>query len=295
MTVPALRPTPPAESTAGCVADCIADADGRITFDLLRDRREGGASGAVLLLRLRGTKGRSDRAVEDVRLPLSPDGDGRLRAVLPGTAELAEGRWDAWVQQPGTDGETAVAPGIRDLRALVDRTPDPGGAVGGVVVRIPYPTADGRLAVRCWVRAPHAEAGPITFGPAAMTVDGTLYGAELGDDACVEARPAGRPERSCRAPVTGRDGSFSFSLPYDPPTAGPVTAPQLWELWLLPGGPSGSGTGRIRISRILDDIWDRKKIFVYPPRATTGDILAAPCYSADNDLCLRLEPARQHD
>lgn len=291
MTVPVLRSTPPTESTAGCVADCTTDADGRITFDLLRDPRGGGASGAVLLLRLRGTKEKSGRATDDVRLPLSPHGDGRLRAVLPGTAELAEGRWDAWVEQLGTDGETAVEPGIRDLRALVDRTPDPGG---GIVVRIPYPTADGRLAVRCWVRAPHAEAGPITFGPAAMTVDGKLYGAELGDDACVEARLAGHPDRSCRAPVTGKDGSFSFTLPYDRPAAGPVTAPQLWGLWLLPGGTSGSGTGGIRISRVLDDIWDRKKIFVYPTRAIAGDVLAAPCYSADNDLCLRLEPDRQH-
>lgn len=66
-------------------------------------------------------------------------------------------------------------------------------------------------------------------------------------------------------------------------------------VWLLPGGPSGSGTGGIRISRILDDIWDRKKIFGCPPRAATGDILVAPCHSADNDLCLRLEPARRHD
>lgn len=46
----------------------------------------------------------------------------------------------------------------------------------------------------------------------------------------------------------------------------------------------------VRISRILDDVWDRKKIFVYPGLSTGEGGRATPCYSTDNDLCVRLEP-----
>jgi hypothetical protein len=106
-------------------ADCIADAAGGITFDVV------GAEGpqAALVLRRRGGKAAGD----ELRLPLTPSGDGVSRAVLPSTVELAEGRWDA-----GTDDGVAVEPGIRDLRAIVDQTPADG--TGRIAVRVPYPT-----------------------------------------------------------------------------------------------------------------------------------------------------------
>ncbi len=61
-------------------ADCIADSAGGITFDIVGDA----SPGAVLVLRRRGGK----TAADVMRLPLTPAGEGRLRAVLPSTVEL---------------------------------------------------------------------------------------------------------------------------------------------------------------------------------------------------------------
>ncbi|MEU2674081.1 transferase [Streptomyces sp. NPDC007164] len=267
-------------------ADCTAGPGGGITFDLDLGRRED-QEAPELLLRLRGAKGKGGDG-HTVRLPLSPLRDGRLRAVLPGTAEPAEGRWDVYLREPGTQDGAAVAvePGIRDLRLLVDQVPQS----GRVAVRIPYPTLDGRLAVRCWLRAPHAEAGPVTLDGHGMTVEGTLYGTGLGADARVEARPPGADGRVLRVPVTGKEGTFAFTLPLDGLADGAVTEPRLWTLWLIPGTAEDGPAGGVRISRILDDVWDRKKIFVYPGRSTGEGGRATPCYSTDNDLCVRLEP-----
>ncbi|MGW0963364.1 transferase [Streptomyces gelaticus] len=278
MTASAVRRTPR--------ADCTVGPDGGITFDLDPHRSEDEEK-PELLLRLRGAKGRG-RDAETVRLPLSLLRDGRLRAVLPGTTQSAEGRWDVYLREPGEDDDKAVAvePGIRDLRLLVDRAP-----VGGrIAVRIPYPTLDGRLAVRCWLRAPHAEAGPVTFDGTGMTVEGTLYGTRLGTGARVEARGPGAEGRVLRVPVTGQEGAFAFTLPLDRLADGAVTAQQLWTLWLVPGAAEGEPARDVRISRILDDVWDRKKIFVYPARSAGKGVRATPCYSTDNDLCVRLEP-----
>lgn len=289
-TVPGQRRTPR--------ADCAAAPDGTITFEL-DDPGGGSASGAdggeapELLLRLRG--GTGDHAT--LRLPLRPaGGNNRYRAVLPGTVEPAEGRWDVRLRRPGADDGAAVPvePGLRDLRLLVDR--DATGA-GRIAVRVPYPTADGRLAVRCWVRSPHAEAGPVTFDGDGMTVEGALYGVVLGDGARVEARRGGASGRVHRAPVTGAAGTFSFTLPLAPLRDGPVREEQLWTLWLIPaadggraGEAAGERAGEVRISRLLDDVWDRKNVFVYPGRDIGEDARATPCYTGDNDLCVRVGP-----
>ncbi|MFJ8648163.1 hypothetical protein ACIRNI_18860 [Streptomyces sp. NPDC093546] len=246
-------------------ADCVADAAGGITFDIaVVDTAEP----ALVLRRRGGTGGPADEA----RLPLTPAGAGHLRAVLPSTMELPEGRWDVYL------GERAVEPGIRDLRSLVDRIPD---EEGPVAVRIPYPTADGRLAVRSWVRGPHAEAGDLSFGEGACTVEGTLYGAGLGPGAVAEARLG---ERVHRVPTAGEKGAFVFTLPYEPLAEDrPADGELLWELWLRPDADAEP----VRVSRILDDVWDRKSVFVYPAHQAEG-YRAAPCYTTDNTLCVRV-------
>ncbi|MFE7140860.1 transferase [Streptomyces sp. NPDC057644] len=275
-------------------ADCAADRAGTLTFDLtdltdLTDPAPAPAPASVLLLRRRGAAGRKPGGT--VRIPLSRSGPGRLRAVLPAAAELPEGRWDAYVEEPGPDSsepaETVVEPGLRDLRALVDRCPDSGAL--SVSTRIPYPTLDGRLAVRCWVRAPHAEAGSVVPGPSGMTAEGVLYGVEAGEEAVVEARLPGEPTRVHRFPLAAPDGpsgGFVFTLPFAELVTGPVREEQLWQLWLVPA----EGARGVRISRILDDVWSRNKSFVYPARPAADGVLATPCYTADNDLCVRLAP-----
>ncbi|MFI1191395.1 transferase [Streptomyces californicus] len=270
-------------SSTAVRADCAADPAGTLTFDLAGPAV---APASTLLLRRRGAAGAKPGGT--VRIPLSGSGPGRLRAVLPASTRLAEGRWDAYVEEREGEGAQAVEPGLRDLRALVDRAPDTG--VPGVSARVPYPTADGRLALRCWLRAPHAEAGDVLAGPDGMTVEGVLYGAAVGEGAAVEARLPGDPARThtvALTPSAGAAGSFAFTLPYAPPAAGPVSESQLWQLWLVPA----AGAEGVRISRILDDVWSRRTSFVYPGSPAAPGVLATPCYTADNDLCLRLEPA----
>ncbi|MFI6082326.1 hypothetical protein ACIBBB_15350 [Streptomyces sp. NPDC051217] len=262
------------------VAHCTADAAGTVAFELAGTT---GAAGTELVLRRRGGAARAD----EVRLPMTGP-----HAVLDRATPLAEGRWDiVHVAEPGDRDGQPVRPGTRDVRALVDRVP----GEGPVTVRVPYPTADGRLALRCWVRAPHAEAGAIDLADGAMTVRGVLYGAGAGDGAGVEARrnasrcggsgTAAAP-RTHRVPLTGgADGAFSFTLPYEELAEPAVTARQLWDLWLLPA----HGADPVRLSRILDDVWDRKSIHVYPVYRADG-WLAAPCYSGDNNLHVRLDP-----
>jgi hypothetical protein len=270
------RGTSQARDAAGghCVADCIADSAGGITFDL----RGTGAPGAVLVLRRQGVTavdaGDSD---DEVRLPLTSSEESMLRAVLPSTVELAEGHWDVYAGGPA---ERPVRPGVRDVRALADRTP----GAGRIDARVPYPTGNGTLAIRAWVRAPHAEAGTIRVEGGAMTVEGTLYGAELGQGAVVEARLRGAG-RVHRVGATGGGGAFGFTLPYAPLAGTQVLRQQVWDLWLLPaeGGPE------IRISRILDDVWDKRLVFVYPGHRA-GRWLAAPFYTCGNDLCVRIDP-----
>ncbi|MBT2508288.1 hypothetical protein J7I98_20830 [Streptomyces sp. ISL-98] len=262
-------------------ADCIADSAGGITFDIVGED----SPRAVLVLRRRG----STSAADEMRLPLTPAGEGRLRAVLPSTVELREGRWDAFTDHGGEAGEERIEPGVRDLRSLVDRHPDPGRAQ--VAVRIPYPTADGKLAVRAWLRAPHAEAGAITFGQSAMTVEGRLYGAVLGADAAVEARLRGAKKDVHRVPVTGgEEGTFGFTLAYAPLAEGRGDEQRLWDLWLCAAGDSAG----IRIGRILDDVWEKKGVFRYPVLPVEGaarPTTAYPYYTVDNDLSVRLDSA----
>ncbi len=209
--------------------------------------------------------------------------------MLPASTELAEGRWDAYVEKPGDEpAEAVVEPGLRDLRALVDRCPDTGTA--SVSARVPCPTLDGRLAVRSWVRAPHAEAGAVLAGPAGMTVRGVLYGVEAGEGSVVEARlPGARPgaQRPAHRPGPGRTGRVLHLHPALHP-AGSRT-PARGAALAAVAGP-GDGRGRVRISRILDDVWSRDKSFVYPGHPAAPGVRATPCYTTDNDLCLRLEP-----
>ncbi|MCI3225473.1 hypothetical protein [Streptomyces sp. NP-1717] len=261
-------------------AHCAADAAGNIVLDLAGDPGDPGAA-SELVLRRRGGRTPAD----EVRLRLT----GR-RAVLDHGTPVAEGRWDiVHVAEHGDREGQPVRPGARDVRALVDRVPGD----GPVTVRVPYPTADGRLAVRSWVRSPHAEAGAIHLADGAMTVRGVLYGAEPGHGAAAEARcgtgsrESGTAPRTHRVPLTGGPGGgFGFTLPYAALAGRPVTARQFWDLWLLPS----PGAPAVRLARILDDVWDRGNVYVYPAHRADG-WLAAPCYSGDNNLRVRLDPA----
>ncbi|MFD5703585.1 hypothetical protein [Streptomyces lasiicapitis] len=258
-------------------ADCIADSAGGLTFDVT-DPGEAGA--AHLLLRLRD----SDPAVE-VRLPLTPAADGRLRAALPSSVELPEGRWNAYAQVEGGEPRRLM-PGVNDLRSLVDRAPS--GSRGHVAVRIPYATKQGNLSVRSWLRAPHAEVGELSIADGGLTAQGRVYGTSLGGAGYVEAvlrGEAGQVRRAGLAPegpgVAGSsDSGFAFSLPYA--ELGPEDG--VWDLWLRPAGEEGP---RIRLARLLDDVADKKPIFTYPV-TRVDSVEVGPYYTVDNDLSVRV-------
>ncbi|MFE2378188.1 transferase [Streptomyces sp. NPDC059398] len=262
--------------------DCTAGADGTIGFAVTA----AGPTGLVLKRRKSGDR---------VRLALTESPDGRPSAVLDAAYMLGEGRWDIFVED-GAAGEQRVEPGLRDLRKLIARTPAP--TATRVVARVPYRTADGMLALRCWSRAPHAEAGELTVREGALTLRGQLYGVVPGPDAVIEARLRGAPGQVHREPVrAGGDGEFSCTLPYGPLGGGDgAEEARFWDLWLLAGDAERGGRGA-RISRILDDIADRKSVFVYPGSPCTGGAgraaTATPYYTVDNDLSVRIDPPKR--
>ncbi|MHC0430516.1 hypothetical protein ACX6XY_10040 [Streptomyces sp. O3] len=282
MTAPVRTPAAdtPKDAPVPLSTDCVADSAGGLTFDLA----DPGTTGAAhLLLRLRG--GDADDPADEVRLPLTPAGDGRLRAVLPSSVGLPEGRWDAYAEYGGGVPRRLV-PGRSDLRSLVDRVPS--GRRGHVAVRIPYATQYGKLTVRAWHRAPHAEAGELLVGDGELTVRGRVFATTLTADAYVEARARTRPALTHRAEVTRQGPDFTCAVAYRE-LAG---RRGVWDLWLYPAGAAGPG---VRIARLLDDVADKKPVLTYPvTRLDTahGPVEAGPYYTADNDLSVRVEAAR---
>ncbi|WP_159766524.1 hypothetical protein [Streptomyces sp. HM190] len=268
MTPPARRPPVPGgadEPATTPRADCVADVAGGLTFDVTD---EGGPCPAQLLLRRRGGQ-------EEVRLPLTPAGGHHLRAALPAGVALPEGRWDAYLRAAGAEPRR-LAPGLNDLRSLVDRAPT--ATAERIAVRIPYATKHGNLSVRSWERAPHAEAGALHIGDGELTVSARLYGTGPAPDAYAEAADRHGTFPPVRADVAPAPGGLRFTVSYG------ALRPGLWDLWLRPGGAAGP---RVRIARLLDDIVDKKPVYVYPTVGVDtehGPVEATPYYTADNDL-----------
>lgn len=246
--------------------DCVADFAGGLTFEVA-DRGETGPAHLLLFLR------DSD---QQVRLPLTPAGDGRLRAALPSSVAVPEGRWDVYLQV--AEGEPRrLSPGVNDLRSLVDRAPTV--TADRIAVRIPYGTKHGNLTVRSWERSPHAEAGELHIGNGELEATVKAYGAEPTPDAYAELTDREESAPAVRADVTPDDrGGHRFTVAYGD------LRPGTWDLWLLPQGESGP---RVRIARLLDDIVEKHPVFVYPKaRVETGHgpVEAEPHYTTDNDL-----------
>lgn len=269
----------PLEKPRGAVT---AREDGRL---LVRVRLPlPGSAQPRLLLRLRPKKGEPEETGRD--LALEPAGQDEWQAVLEAAPALEEGRWDAYVVgAPGGD-RVPLLPGPRDLRSLV--------SVGGDVrvmplaVRIPYATKDGRLAVRAWRRAAHAEAGRIIVAGDSMTVTARLFGARFGEGAVVSLKRRG--QRSAATEIALRaegDQDFSFTVGYQGLLAAAGEAAAVWDVYVRPA----TGAPRIRVARLLDDIADRKQVFVYPS-TPLGAVSARPYYTLDNDLSVELAPQR---
>ncbi|MFD6193979.1 hypothetical protein [Streptomyces sp. NPDC060275] len=273
--------TPPPPSAAPLRADCIGDSAGGLTFDVAA---RGNAGAALLILRRRAAGG-LDGTGETVSLPLAPAAEGRLRAALPSSVSLPEGRWDAYALLSGGEPRRLV-PGVTDLRPLAERTPS--GLLGHVAVRIPYATRQGNLTVRSWLRAPHAEAVELRLASGGLTVRGRVYGTRLvpGADAELCARPGGGEGggRVRRVDVAAERTEFAFTVPYE------GLEPGVWDLWLRPAGDAGPV---VRLARLLDDVADKNPVLTFPRarvRTPHGPAEAGPYYTRDNDLSLAVTP-----
>ncbi|MER5279168.1 hypothetical protein ABT025_25955 [Streptomyces sp. NPDC002809] len=241
-----------------------------------------------LLLQRRPKKGKPEETGRYVEL--EPAGQDQWRAVVEAAPALDEGRWDAYVVDAPGDERTPLLSGLRDLRALVSGGD---GRATPVAVRIPYATEDGRLAVRAWWRATHAEAGRIVLAGDSMTVHARLFGARLGEGAAVSLNRRGQDSDVRQTALRAEGGQdFSFTVDYGDLAAegggpGAGEAPVFWDVYVRPA----TGTPRIRVARLLDDIADRKTVFVYPA-AVLGEVSARPYYTVDNDLSVEVAPRR---
>ncbi|MEU6254506.1 hypothetical protein [Streptomyces sp. NPDC047043] len=259
---------------------CAVDADGRITFDVPARPAEGGQ----LLLRLRPKKGQPENALHV--LDLEPAEDGGRRAVLGPDAVLAEGRWDVYLLREQGARRERLRPGLRDLRALVDGhlrdRPAP------LAVRIPYVTKDGHLAVRAWLRPAHAEADGIDVTDRSITLSARLHGASLRDGAAVHLRLRGSGD-TVRTPASrvADDGrTFSVTITHEELAAATGAGGGVWNVFVRPAPEAPL----VRVARLLDDVADRKEVFVYPT-ATVGGSVVRPYYTVDNDLSVEVRQA----
>lgn len=253
-------------------AACAADERGRITFGLPLPAAEG----QRVLLRLRPKKGEPEQTMR--ALDLEATGEGHARAVLDQDAVLAEGRWDVFLLRE--EERTRLRPGPRDLRELVGghlrEWPSP------LAVRIPYVTKDGYLALRTWLRPAHAEAGRVDVTERSLRVEGLLHGAVLRDGAEVQLRRRGA-EDVVRKPLTGA-GTRAFAFGVDHAELGDG----VWNVFVRPAADAPP----VRLARLLDDVADRKSVFVYPSTAV-GDVVVRPYYTLDNDLSVEVTRARR--
>ncbi|WP_328720922.1 hypothetical protein OHT52_16385 [Streptomyces sp. NBC_00247] len=271
-------------------ADCTVDRHGRmeVRFGLRT------ADAPRLLLRLRPPKGKPESVTRLFDLkPAGPPGERddaagrRWRAVLEPGPPLAEGRWDLFVL-PAPDAErTPLLAGVRDLRALVAGR-DPGSTPLPLAVRVPFATPDGTLAVRTWLRTAHAEADRIEVGADSTTVRARLFGVEpggrpgAGAAALLRLRGRAGEVRETELHADGPDG-VRFTFTQAQLTDTPEGGPGVWDVLVR----TRTGARPIRVGRLLDDVADRKKVFVYPS-VTLGGLKALTYYTLDNELSVEV-------
>ncbi|WP_405896266.1 hypothetical protein OG242_00825 [Streptomyces sp. NBC_00727] len=235
-----------------------------------------------LLLQLRPKKGKPEEISRS--LALEPAGQDRWQAVLEAAPPLEEGRWDAYVVGAPGEDRVPLLPGLRDVRTLVSGGGD--DVRMPLAVRIPYATKDGRLAVRAWCRTAHAEAGRIVVAGDSVTVTARLFGARLGEGATVSLNRRGRGAAEAQVPLRAEgDEDFSFTVDYKPLVAAVGETPVVWDVYVRPF----TEAPRVRVARLLDDIADRKQVFVYPSTTLAG-VAARPYYTLDNDLSVQVTP-----
>ncbi|MFF6781587.1 glycosyltransferase [Streptomyces sp. NPDC012510] len=276
---PAKAAAPALEGSAPTpAAHARATADGGVT--VLLDPAELPSGPLDFIARLRRDPGK-----RQIRVPVLPSADAPdtvVRATLSRAEHsLAEGRWDCYVAKRGTNKRVRLTVRLVEQAALVGRAP--GVDQRGVAAWIPYPTVDGFLALRTWLRPAHAETDAVEVGEGSVTVTGTLHGsaAPLGEGAVahVVSRTDTAYDFTVPAWAVGERG-FRFTVPYGELMARRSVEHDLWDLRL----------GDVPVGRIGGDVVERRKTDLMPGQMfehfERGRTRVKPYFTVNNDLAL---------
>ncbi|WP_433362185.1 glycosyltransferase family 4 protein [Actinoplanes sp. CA-142083] len=186
-----------------------------------------------------------------VRFPL--DGDS---ASFPAEANVfAEGRWDLYVADR-RDGLHRLRAGLLDTRELIG-----GGESAPFTRNVPYETRDKFLAVAAWNRQEHAELDQILYGLETITVTGRLVAGDFGDTTPVlTLTRRDHPETLTVAGTSDGHGRFSVDVPVGRLADARLRRYEDWDASVSRGADGSPAT----IARLMDDVVERKRTFVYP-------------------------------
>ncbi|MBP5867798.1 MULTISPECIES: glycosyltransferase family 4 protein [Streptomyces] len=277
----------PADGTGGSAATPSAHAratgDGGLVVRL--DPAELPAGPLDFVARLRRDPG--ERQIGVPVLPSADAPDTVVQAVLrPTEHTLAEGRWDCYVVPRGTTKRLRLTARLVEQAALVGRPPSAGR--DGVGAWIPYPTADGFLALRTWLRPAHAEIDTVEVGEESVTVTATLYGDADAVREGAEVRAVSRTDTAYDFTVVARavgERVVRFTVPYGEIMARRAVEHDLWDLRVA-GVPVG---------RIGGDVVERRKTDLVPgrvfPHAERGRTRVRPYFTVRNELALSARDA----
>ncbi|GLY94474.1 glycosyltransferase family 4 protein [Actinoplanes sp. NBRC 103695] len=198
------------------------------------------------------------RARADKRTVLLPLSDGTAEFDADGTL-LDEGRWDLFLSDRAGLRTRRLRAGLLDVRGLLSS----GSSPGPFARNVPYRTADGHLAVGVWRRERHAEFEDIGYGEDVITVRGRLIGSSFGGAApeLVLTRRGDHPATLAVAGTSDDDGDFAADVPLAELAALRLLRHEDWDVEVRPAGGGWSAP----VARLMDDIIERKKVFVYPP------------------------------
>ncbi|MFI5890215.1 glycosyltransferase family 4 protein [Actinoplanes sp. NPDC051513] len=198
---------------------------------------------------------RIEGVTKALRFPLSAD-QAQWSAAFPAESPVfAEGRWDLFLADRRGRLHRLRA-GVLDVRDLI------GGAETAPFTRnVPYATKDKFVAVAAWNREEHAELGQIWYGLETITVTGRIVAGSFGDASPVLTLT--RREHLETITVAGTsegDGQFRFDVPLGRPAAARLLRYEDWDAAVS----RGADATLIPIARLMDDVVERKRTYVYP-------------------------------
>jgi len=209
--------------------------------------------------------------------------------TVSGLAERAGGEpsvWDVFVAHEDYESGEERLPASADARlAPASLVP-----VDGSLYRVrPYLRQQGYLSLALKPVDPHAEVVQVIVEDAAVTVEGLLPEADTrsSEQARLVARQR-RTESEINAPVTIEGGRFSARLELSE-LVDESDQTDVWDLRL-----DVPGAGALRLGAHLDDVRNKKEVFVYPARTLSrGDVerRVRPYYTVENNLSIRSKPA----